>query len=356
VAVQTAYWRPGIRFYKKIDSTLRGHPAAELAAQLPALGARTGRPTALAIVAPAFPATGRLTVGGQILLDELPLEQTPVWAREHTYANAFLPDVLASAGLGAETIGLEIIRSGCDLVVARIKDAERLGVAAVVCDAATDADLAIVAAASLQLCDTVWVGSAGLAAALATKATVKSPPRPPVRVGGSPALVVVGSPAEASRAQARTLTESQMVTPVPVRPEILLAGPQTPDWQRAVKILLDGLEAGEDMLLQIESSEIPDLRRGAELAARLADMVDRASAGIGAIVVTGGEIARAVLSRLRIQGMRLIGEVESGVPLGLSLGALRIPVITKAGAFGDPATLCRCLARLRDQRAARVAE
>src|SRR5947199_3828861 len=85
VTIQTAYWRPGMRLYKKIDSTLRGQPAAELAAQLSAWGRRS-LPAPLAIVAPAFPATGRVTLDGRILLRELPLEQTPLWAREHTYA------------------------------------------------------------------------------------------------------------------------------------------------------------------------------------------------------------------------------------------------------------------------------
>jgi uncharacterized protein YgbK (DUF1537 family) len=355
VAALTAHWRPGMRLYKKIDSTLRGQPAAESAAQLSAWGARSGQPAPLAVVAPAFPATGRVTLEGRILIHELPLEQTPLWAREHAYATGYLPDVLASAGLASETIRLEVIRAGCHLVLARMKDAERRGIAAVVCDGITDADLAIVAGASLQLGEAVWVGSAGLASALAATMAVEKAPRPQVRVAG-PVLIVVGSLAEASRRQARALTESQMITPVTVRPETLLAGAKAPGWQVAAKILLDGLEAGEDMLLQIESSKIPDIARGAELAAKLAEMVEPASASIGAIVVTGGETARAVLLRLGLQGIRLIDEVEPGVSLGLSLGALRIPVITKAGAFGDSATLCRCLARLRDLSAARVAE
>src|SRR5262249_58600570 len=106
VAVQAAHWRPGMRLYKKIDSTLRGQPAAELAAQLSHLSARAGQPPPLAVVAPAFPATGRVTRGGRILLDDRPLEGTPLWAREHTYPSACLPEVLASAGLAAETIAL----------------------------------------------------------------------------------------------------------------------------------------------------------------------------------------------------------------------------------------------------------
>src|SRR5829696_1376949 len=56
--------------YKKLDSTLRGPLAAEIAA---ALGA-TGRGTA--VVAPAFPAAGRATVGGVQLVRGTPVHET----------------------------------------------------------------------------------------------------------------------------------------------------------------------------------------------------------------------------------------------------------------------------------------
>jgi uncharacterized protein YgbK (DUF1537 family) len=38
--------------------------------------------------------------------------------------------------------------------------------------------------------------------------------------------------------------------------------------------------------------------------------------------------------------------VEPGVPLGITLGKVSIPLVTKAGAFGDAGTLRRCLERL----------
>src|SRR5205807_19560 len=72
VAALTAHWRPGMRLYKKIDSPLRGQPAAELAALLSAWSVRSRQPAPLAIVAPAFPATGRVTLEGRIRLHELP--------------------------------------------------------------------------------------------------------------------------------------------------------------------------------------------------------------------------------------------------------------------------------------------
>src|SRR3712207_1977795 len=56
--------------YKKMDSTLRGPVAAELVAALEATGHRT------AVVAPAFPAAGRTTVGGVQLIRGAPVHET----------------------------------------------------------------------------------------------------------------------------------------------------------------------------------------------------------------------------------------------------------------------------------------
>ena len=50
---------------------------------------------------------------------------------------------------------------------------------------------------------------------------------------------------------------------------------------------------------------------------------------------TGGETAAALLSRLGVNGIRLVDEIEPGIPLGLTLGEVSVPVVTKAGAFGD---------------------
>jgi D-threonate/D-erythronate kinase len=58
------------RFYKKIDSTLRGHIAQECLAVLDELKWKA------AIIAPAFPDEGRRTVGGYQIVRGLPVGQT----------------------------------------------------------------------------------------------------------------------------------------------------------------------------------------------------------------------------------------------------------------------------------------
>ena len=65
-------------------------------------------PGALCVAAPAFPATGRSTQGGRIRLHGQALEDTTLWAREHSYPGA----VLGATCLRVRLVGLEAVRAG----------------------------------------------------------------------------------------------------------------------------------------------------------------------------------------------------------------------------------------------------
>lgn len=60
-------------FCKRIDSTMRGNIGAELEALLGQLGE-----SARIVVAPSFPDSGRIVIGGYLLVNDVPLEQTDV--------------------------------------------------------------------------------------------------------------------------------------------------------------------------------------------------------------------------------------------------------------------------------------
>jgi uncharacterized protein YgbK (DUF1537 family) len=81
----------------------------------------------------------------------------------------------------------------------------------------------------------------------------------------------------------------------------------------------------------------------AALARRLAPL----AAGTSALMASGGDTAAALLSHLGVRGIRLVDELEPGTSLGLTLGALTLPVITKSGGFGDAGSLRRVVERLR---------
>jgi uncharacterized protein YgbK (DUF1537 family) len=120
--------------YKTIDSTLRGNLAAEIC------GALRGSKRQHAMVAPAFPAAGRITRDGHQLINGIPVEKT-AFARD--------PRTPVSSGKIAECL------RGCDPLMFSIHDA------------VTDADLDTLVAKVSPLSSTLWVGSPGLGAALA---------------------------------------------------------------------------------------------------------------------------------------------------------------------------------------------
>lgn len=349
VEVLAAHYHPALGLYKKIDSTLRGQPAVELAGLLAFAPAQSdGRPR-LAIVAPAFPATGRITVEGRIVVQGVPLEETPLWAREHTYPSANLLEVLGSTGMSAEVLPLATIAQGAEAVKARLASAHSRGVAAVVCDAKSEADLAALAAGSLAMKDrAIYVGSAGFAAALAALdgGSAKAAPIPTDAAGRKSVLIVVGSLAEASRRQTKALVATGRVRHVLISPRVLFSGLSTSAWQEGSKQLAQYLGAQEDVLLELELDANPDLSCGITLASRMAEFVAGAGS-FGGLVATGGDTVYALLSKLGVHSIRLLDEVEPGMPLGITVGAISIPVVTKAGAFGDPQSLCRSLTRLR---------
>jgi uncharacterized protein YgbK (DUF1537 family) len=360
------------RFFKKIDSTLRGQPVAEL---VEALRFRRERgASALCILAPAYPAAGRTTEDGRIRLAGQALEQTPLWALDHSYPSADLVAVLKATGLNVRLATLADVRGGGSLA-RLVGDAVATGVDAVVCDATTQEDLDLVAQATLPIAEVFWTGSGGLALALAQ--ALQRPALPPpafawdaprtggVRTGGGRGgggrggggiLFVVGSVAEASRAASALLAVDETLLVVAVAPATLRRGPQDAGWQASARRVAATLECGGDVLVEIGLDPDPDLSQGAELAARLAALLQPSAPAVGALFVTGGETALVLLDAFGATGFRLVEQIEPGVPLGLTRGSLHIPVVTKAGAFGDAGTLRRCLSHLRRLRQTEILE
>ena len=205
-------------FFKKIDSTLRGQPAAEIAAALDCLRSRSG--SAFGVLSAAFPAAGRTTRDGRVLVNGNALEETDLWRRDHTYPTADIVDVLATAGICSEKVLLAVVRGGqLKSVLARIADEGKM---VAVCDAETEDDLHRIAKAAMDASPaSVFIGSAGLAHALACldAGEIVEPLRIPASKFGI--LTVVGSLAEASRSAALRLNATGTVAHFPIEPEIL---------------------------------------------------------------------------------------------------------------------------------------
>jgi uncharacterized protein YgbK (DUF1537 family) len=339
---------PGTALFKKIDSTLRGQPAAEIAA-LHAVMSKRMLPDSPAriILAPANPAMGRTTRGGRVYVHGQPLEQTETWRREHRYANADLIEVMASAALGARRVPLSVVRSYESLANALrvVADSPVL-----VCDAETHADLVRIARACAPHADaTLFAGTAGLALALAEQIALRRFAPLDVRPTLSGVLIVVGSLASISHEAARRVAALPGVRTLRVASELLLE----PEGSRRAQLgaqVAAALAAGEDLLVEIAPEPAPDLARGPALVRALAECLEPARRHLGGLIVTGGETASALLSGWYFHGVRLIEEVAPGISLGIAVGESRVPLVTKPGGFGEASSLVSALEALRRMR------
>jgi D-threonate/D-erythronate kinase len=335
--------RDDMLVYKKIDSTLRGNVAAELAAALRARRALAGASQDIvALLAPAFPANGRTTVDCRLLVRGVPLAETDLWQYERKRPPSNLLEIMTEAGLRSTLVGLTAIREG-DLCETMRKLACETD--ALLCDAETDEDLCAIANASMALDRRmIWAGSAGLAYHLPRAAGLRSELAAPTRLAlMGPALYVVGSGSSVSRRQAQVLEAWPDVISVRIAPGVLLAGEELPEWRGHRAALERAFNAGVDVLVTVGAEGQVVSAQEPLLAAALGELVRPFAGAVGALVATGGETARAVFRAWGISQLQILGEVEPGLPYSAAIGWDRqLPVLTKAGGFGGPETLLRC--------------
>ncbi|WSQ15021.1 hypothetical protein OG604_49045 [Streptomyces sp. NBC_01231] len=305
---------------KTVDSTLRGHVAAEVRA------AWAGSQKRAVVIAPAFPAEGRVTMEGVQYVRGVPVHESD-YARDPVHpvrcsdlATLFPEAVLAQPDRPAELP--DPIENG----------------GLIVCSATEDGDLDRLVAAVPRLDEVLWVGSPGLAAALARRcaratgsaASLPAPARRP--------LIVVGSTNPATRRQLATLHTGEDVQGVTV----------SADPAPAVEALR-GLTAS---ILTLQTPDERHTPQTAQVLARSQAAVAKALTEdhtVDALVITGGETATTVLQPLGATGIDLLDEPEPGVVRGSLTGPLPLPVLIKAGGFGDDALLLRLCHLIRQR-------
>jgi 4-hydroxythreonine-4-phosphate dehydrogenase len=311
-----AHRRPGTLFFKKIDSTLRGHIGVEVAAARDALADFDP----LVVVSPAFPATGRTMIGGRLFVHGVPLEKTEFGAELSDGGD--LTKQLKRAGLDVAHLDLRSLRDGA------LPNSSVL-----LCDAETSTDLRHLVPIVRRSGRTVlWVGSGGLARVLAGNASGDADVIPKVM---GQILFLVGSQNEISHIQARRLSNFANITQLSVQ-SLLTERAFVPDIAGDQVVMMER-EAHRDSRALVQAFA----KVGVE-AARKAD----------AIFLTGGETARAVLDGLGVHALRLFGEIEPGLIVSSAEGGeiAGRTIITKAGAFGTPQALRRVQRVLRGRR------
>src|SRR5439155_12467416 len=114
---------------KRVDTTLRGNVGVETEAVL------ASAPDARALVVPAFPDAGRVTLGGLHLVDGVPLAESPA-ARDPLapVKSSRIRTLLQPTHREVAELPLDVVEEGVDAVVAALRRPAGI----VVCDATTN--------------------------------------------------------------------------------------------------------------------------------------------------------------------------------------------------------------------------
>ncbi|MEM3004781.1 MAG: four-carbon acid sugar kinase family protein, partial [Candidatus Bathyarchaeia archaeon] len=236
--------------YKKIDSTLKGNIGAELDAVMDAAGYET------AVVAPAFPANKRVTVGGYQLVNMIPLGKTEA-ARDPVtpVKESHVPTLIATqSNRRVEHIGLAAVMD-LSTLKNEMKERIRKGGGIIVVDSVTQNDLKRVAHAASSLGQVLTCGPAGLAQEL---------PEAFGLILGRPVVVVSGSVSEVTMRQIAAAESSGSIV-VSLDTSKIFGGDRVDETRRIVEVAKQRISDGQDVIVSSAMSKeavSEDLKRG----------------------------------------------------------------------------------------------
>jgi len=346
---------PPVEFiYKKVDSTLRGNIGAELEAIM------TARRIERAVIAPAFPSTGRTTLGGRQRLNGQLLEHT-IFAQDPLcpVTDSYIPRLL-SRQMHHQTalIELSVVRAGVE-ALAKTMSAQKGTI--LVVDALTEKDLYTIAQAALQA-DVAHLtcGSAGLADAVAEVMLYPpSHPSHPSRRASSgkawftgiepPVLIIAATRNPLTDLQLSYAAQQLCLSLLHVDTEGLAAGTSR-EIGHLVHQAGEQLEEGYSVALSTTRSPYivgfgrTLIRALGGVAAQLA-----ARHSIAGLVLTGGDTALGACRALGTTALTLIEEVAPGIPLAQLYDGPHagLPLVTKAGGFGDREAIAQAIRHLQ---------
>ncbi|QZY55609.1 four-carbon acid sugar kinase family protein [Crassaminicella profunda] len=344
-------------FSKRIDSTLRGNVGVEIDAVLDHLG-----DDAMAIVVAAFPSSGRITIGGYLMVDSIPLENTDVAKDPKTPVDtSCVPELIQEQSKYAvDYIPLNQILKGDKALKEKIICSKEKGNKIIVMDATTNEDIEIIAKATKQTGLKVIAVDPGPFTATLTKEFVDRPRIVP----GQKVMLTVGSVSALTRRQLEALKIKHKCLFKTVNSAALIYDEtRENEINKTVKHLIDKMEYYNilGVVTTTDETEVLDLHEIAqELGVTEDDVTLRISNGlasitrrfmektdtvIGGLFTSGGDVTVAVCKELQSAGIEVKDEV---LPLAVYGRMIKgkynhMPIITKGGLIGETHAIIKCV-------------
>ncbi|NIK13293.1 four-carbon acid sugar kinase family protein [Alkalibacillus almallahensis] len=334
-------------YSKRIDSTLRGNLGAEIDAMLDYLDHET-----VAIVVPSYPKSERVSVGGYLLVNGVPLEETEV-AQDpvkpiHTSKVNELVEVQSMYDVA--TIELCDVLKGNQSIKQAIQSKADQGFKIITIDAVTDEEIENVAQASAQLNNPVLTVDPGpFTSAFANEVLHQQQEE-------NKYILTIGSVTPVTQNQIQYFTGKYDAKPVYVDPAKLASF--TDSWQeevnRAIDVAKDRIAQENFILITTNepSQTVLDLNKLAttekvskeKLAKQITDGLaaityDLANQPyrLGGFYFSGGDLTASICHIAKAEGIKLEGEVLPLASYGKLIGGelANTSIVTKGGLIGD---------------------
>lgn len=344
-------------YYKKIDSTLRGHIALETLTMLNILEYDA------AVIIPAFPQEGRITVGGYHLAKGVPIGRTEIAIDPHSpITESHVPTLLKSQ-LGENsaelvgTIDLRTVMNGAGPILMRINELINEGKRLIVADSTSLTDIEQIALA-INKCDKkiLPTGTAAGAQVLSKywlagieKENVG------VNVGNLPKFIVSGTATQITANQIKKLEQADDYDNINF---IALSSAEILDGvsEQLVERVFNNLKCGvtvcvhtSDLIANFDgfsedsfNAELTKEKFAGMITDYLADLTQKVTEKIDVILVTlGGETSYKCCKAIGSNELQLVDEVVPAISICSDIN--RKWIITKSGNLGNSNTLIEIL-------------
>ena len=351
-------------FCKRIDSTIRGNIGLEIDTVLEEIGENS-----VAILVASFPDSGRISSGGYLLVNSIPVHQTDVAKDPQSpITESYIPSVIQKQSKNKVAhVGLDKVLSGSEMLREAFMEKIDDGIRIIVVDAITDEDIEIIAEAMANIKDIPIVpADPGPLTVAYAKAYFDQ------FVKKSKIIVTVGSVTNLTGRQLRYLQEKTNSKPVFVDVE-KIATLDEDTWNtevnRSVNEALNLIDKHEVLIITTHKpdSKIINLHAKAKtenttkdvLAKQIANalaiitknVIEQTSYQIQGCFTSGGDITSSLCTSIEAQGIKLEDEVLPLAAYGRLIGGLfpNLSIVTKGGLIGDKRSIYECVKYIKSK-------
>lgn len=344
-------------YYKKIDSTLRGHIALETLRMVELLEYDA------AIIIPAFPQEGRITVGGYHLAKGVPIGRTEIAIDPHSpITESHVPTLLRSQLKETEaelvgTIDLRTVMMGAGPVLMRINDLIKTGKKLIVADATSITDIEQIALAINKCEKKILPTGTAATAQVISKYWLAGIEKESVNlsVGTLPKFIVSGTATQITANQIVKLEQSddfENVNFIPLETKDILEGVK----DELVERILTNLKSGVTVCIHTSNlianfdgfsedsfnAELTKEKLAGMITDYLAELTKAVMDRIEVILITlGGETSYKCCKAINSNELKLVDEAAPAISICSDIN--RKWIITKSGNLGNSNTLIEIL-------------